>query len=384
MKKTKKGFTLIELLSVIAILAIIAVIAIPTILGTIEKFKKEAARSSVYGYLRAIENTVSLSRLDYEKLEIIDGIYEVDDLEVDIEGETPSEGWYVIQKDKVTSYKLKSGKWWFSSGEKPDIKFQVIGNCFNKNNEKYYYDEQIIINIFTPNYIFTNNDVKNFNDLIDEIEIKIDGQFLQQEEINSIKAPVPNLYIVKLSQAGLHTIDVETTYNGRVSTKSIDINIDNMDPDITIKDNPKLLDQRNYDFSDNITVSFGLSGGEVTCVPNTSLKEGVYDVSCRAESNNGKFKETIFQVKHSYEAQATTNTTSVRCGHWDALDGSAGGGTCSYKRFRCNVCGQETLAYTCSQSDGSGWGNGDHYRDVTTTTYSCPNGGTLSGTICNY
>ena len=38
----KKGFTLIELLAVIVILAIIAIIATPTILGVIEKARKEA------------------------------------------------------------------------------------------------------------------------------------------------------------------------------------------------------------------------------------------------------------------------------------------------------------------------------------------------------
>ena len=83
---------------------------------------------------------------------------------------------------------------------------------------------------------------------------------------------------------------------------------------------------------------------------------------------------------HARSYAATPHTSTERCGHWDAIDGSPGGGTCSYKRFRCSSCGEVTTAYTCADPDGSGWGNGDHYRTV--TTYSCPNGGYLSGTTC--
>ena len=91
---------------------------------------------------------------------------------------------------------------------------------------------------------------------------------------------------------------------------------------------------------------------------------------------------TVGMHARSYAATPHTTSSKVKCGHWDALDGSPGGGTCSNKRFRCDGCGTVTTAYTCSDPDGSGWGKGDHYKTVTKTTYSCPNGGTLSGTIC--
>ena len=49
----RKGFTLIELLGVIVVLAIIALITTPTILGVIEKSKKESYRNSIYGIMES-------------------------------------------------------------------------------------------------------------------------------------------------------------------------------------------------------------------------------------------------------------------------------------------------------------------------------------------
>ena len=49
----RKGFTLIELLGVIVVLAVIALIATPTILGVIEKSKKESYRNSIYGIMES-------------------------------------------------------------------------------------------------------------------------------------------------------------------------------------------------------------------------------------------------------------------------------------------------------------------------------------------
>ncbi len=60
MKSNKKGFTLIELLAVIVILAIIALIATPIILNVIEEAKKNASKSSAYGYIEAAEKYIAL------------------------------------------------------------------------------------------------------------------------------------------------------------------------------------------------------------------------------------------------------------------------------------------------------------------------------------
>ena len=79
----KKGFTLIELLAVIVILAIIALIATPTILGVIEKAKKGAAESSALGYIDAVEKQIAINALDSSKTNIVDAVYETDDLNSD-------------------------------------------------------------------------------------------------------------------------------------------------------------------------------------------------------------------------------------------------------------------------------------------------------------
>ncbi len=56
--KSKKGFTLIELLAVIVILAVIALIATPLIMNVINEAKKNAAKDSAYGYVKAVENAM--------------------------------------------------------------------------------------------------------------------------------------------------------------------------------------------------------------------------------------------------------------------------------------------------------------------------------------
>ena len=60
----KKGLTLIELLAVIVVIAIISLIAIPTIGNIIEGSRREAAKDSIYEYVKAIENKVALSTLE--------------------------------------------------------------------------------------------------------------------------------------------------------------------------------------------------------------------------------------------------------------------------------------------------------------------------------
>lgn len=84
----KKGFTLIELLAVIVILAIIALIATPMVLGVIEKANKGAAKSSAYGYVKALELKVAEVKMDgtnYGATTMSDTTYVTD-----LKGEKPS------------------------------------------------------------------------------------------------------------------------------------------------------------------------------------------------------------------------------------------------------------------------------------------------------
>lgn len=59
MKDSAKGFTLIELLAVIVILAVIALIATPLVLTIIDDAKKGADRDSAYGFIKAVQLSVS-------------------------------------------------------------------------------------------------------------------------------------------------------------------------------------------------------------------------------------------------------------------------------------------------------------------------------------
>ena len=95
----KKGFTLIELLAVIVILAIIALIATPIILGIIEDARKGSIEASANGYIDAVEYNSARSELKGN--EISDGIYNINDLDIDVDGEKPAYGEVTIEKGKV-------------------------------------------------------------------------------------------------------------------------------------------------------------------------------------------------------------------------------------------------------------------------------------------
>ena len=148
----KKGFTLIELLAVIVILAIVAIIATPMILNVINKAKLGAAKSSALGYLDAVEKQIAVNQVE-SKNEISDGVYEISELTskgVKVKGTTPSEGWIVIEKERVSNYSLKingyiinydGGKNTIDTGDKvldkPDGGQQVVG-------KKCTYDGELV------------------------------------------------------------------------------------------------------------------------------------------------------------------------------------------------------------------------------------------------
>ena len=104
-KRAKKGLTLIELLAVIVILAIISVITIPVLLNVVEKSRLGSKESSMIGYVDALEKQVIISKVKGgDQIEI--GIYSVEqltDLGVNVKGENPETGVFVIdQKGHVS------------------------------------------------------------------------------------------------------------------------------------------------------------------------------------------------------------------------------------------------------------------------------------------
>ncbi len=68
--KKNKGFTLIELLTVIAILAIILLIAAPTILGVLDKAKKNNFKNQVLLYIESLKQQVALNSINQAHMNI--------------------------------------------------------------------------------------------------------------------------------------------------------------------------------------------------------------------------------------------------------------------------------------------------------------------------
>lgn len=105
----RKGFTLIELLAVIVILAIIATIAIPTLLKVVEKSKKSAAETSALGYIDAIEKQIMVNITEGNP-SMNDGLYDIpldSKYAVKVKGDKPTEGWFLIEKNRVVNYSFK-------------------------------------------------------------------------------------------------------------------------------------------------------------------------------------------------------------------------------------------------------------------------------------
>ena len=118
----KKGFTLIELLATIVILAVIALITIPTIVGVVEKTRRNAAKQSANMYKKMIGDSIAIDSIN-SKMHT-SGIYQVDEenstiynssedkIKVYGKGELPSEGYVCLdEKMSVGNYSLKIGNY---------------------------------------------------------------------------------------------------------------------------------------------------------------------------------------------------------------------------------------------------------------------------------
>ena len=73
-KMNKKGFTLIELLTVIAILAVILLIAAPTILGVLDKARKNTFKNQVLLYVEAVKTQMALTAMGEGYSQITGGV----------------------------------------------------------------------------------------------------------------------------------------------------------------------------------------------------------------------------------------------------------------------------------------------------------------------
>lgn len=213
-----------------------------------------------------------------------------------------------------------------------------------------------------------------------------DGQKIGNETTsNTYVATVDGTYYVVVTN-GLR--------NQQVTTNEFVVKIDKTPPTIVAKKNPISLGNVDYDFMDNVTYTFGISGGVTSCNPGRSRKTGSYTVTCTAKGNNGLAASTKFTARHSYPASyhyvnktcskvQQTNCrqeeycdTHYTCDPWECPDWSLGccNGCTQYFGVQCcshttkhDVCDEVTVTWDCSYG-----------------YYTCPNGGSLNGSTCYY
>ncbi len=193
------------------------------------------------------------------------------------------------------------------------------------------------------------------------------------------------------------TYKVEVTNGVRrqiITSNNFIVKIDRKTPTIAVGSNPLSLGNGDYNFTRNVTPSYGDSGGNISCNPATSRKTGTYTVTCTATSGSGLKSSVSFSVRHSYAATYVPRT----CEQENCY-------TCSNPR-ECYIIDSRRQMTWCKYSctDGKDRWNAKSYRDpgsdgwggwgssirlcstdqVDCSYYTCPNGGTLSGATCYY
>ena len=173
---------------------------------------------------------------------------------------------------------------------------------------------------------------------------------------------------------------------GRKGTCKSVVKHDTKKPVVSSKNNPLSLGNGDYNFTSNLNVSFGPSGGTTVCNPATSRKTGTYTVNCTSTSNtNGQSTTVSFSTRHSYTANHWT--TQYAC--------CTSVGTCTQPAQCLKMCSSDCTsdAYhgwwgecstCCKWADAYDYECCKRYGTCTEDHYSCPLGGNLSGGICYY
>lgn len=71
----------------------------------------------------------------------------------------------------------------------------------------------------------------------------------------------------------------------------------------------------------------------------------------------------------AYSSYEQTGTRQVKCGHWNFVSGHGASQSGCYNTFRCTGCGAEERIWCVADSDGSGWGAGDHMKTEPVYSY---------------
>ena len=197
------------------------------------------------------------------------------------------------------------------------------------------------------------------------------------------------VYELVLSQSKVNNISVQAKDNvGNISYKSSQVKIDNKAPSIKNEKDSLSLGTEDYNFIDNISVTYGPTGGTSVCDPATTKKKGTYTVTCTATGNNGKTGTTTFEAKHSYKAHYRTVPKCKSCYnthdcYQPSYESWRNGTLCTYDcsdgHSRNNL-----ISYMNPGSDR--WdGRGSSWKDCEEVgEYYCDEGATLKGTTCYY
>ena len=204
------------------------------------------------------------------------------------------------------------------------------------------------------------------------------------DDRSQIKSAILNRNTISTSADGNTVIGTVTDNANNVKTCSIKVNVDLVTPTMSSKNSTLTLGNEEYDFTQNVNLSYGTLGGSVQCNPPTSKKTGNYNVTCTSTGNNGKTSSITFQVNHSYPATYVTNKYSVTCNNpVNCYSCGDNGYNCCWYSCSDGISREGVKSYMASDGSWQGWGE-SHTFTETSSYYSCPNGGTAIGNTCYY